>query len=152
MTQQFSTVGQLATEPRLFAPPGGTEFCTFRLASTDRRFDAASGEWSDADTNWFTVNTFRSLARHAKQSFKKGDRVVVTGRLRVREWETADRRGTSVEIDAEGIGHDVRFGVTAFIRATGDGVRESQRDGLREAGASGVPTGASPDSPAEGAA
>lgn len=117
MSHNLSLVGQIATDPKFFTPQGGAEFCTFRLASTERRYDANSQEWVDGDTNWFTVNTFRSLARHANRSFKKGDRVVLTGKLRVRTWEKDEKRGTSVEVDAEGIGHDVRFGVSAFTKA-----------------------------------
>lgn len=124
MSHQFSTIGQIATDPKLFSPAGGAEFCTFRLASTERRYDSAKQEWGDSLPNWFTVNTFRSLATHAKHSFKKGDRVVLTGRLRVRAWEADERRGTSVEIDADGIGHDVRFGTSAFTKTLGAEPRE----------------------------
>lgn len=116
MTQQISAVGHIATAPKLFTPPGGTPYCTFRLACTDRRYDGERSEWVDGDTNWFTVNTFRTLANHAHLSFAKGDRVVVAGKLRVRAWESEERRGTSVEIDAEGLGHDVRWGVSTFVR------------------------------------
>ncbi|UTX54409.1 single-stranded DNA-binding protein [Leucobacter aridicollis] len=119
MAQHISIIGQIATEPKLFTPAGGAEFCTFRLASSDRRFDAETKEWSDGETNWFTINTFRGLARHAKQSFKKGDRIVVAGRLRLRDWENEGKRGTAVEVDAEGVGHDVRFGVSGFLKANG---------------------------------
>ena len=119
MTSNLSVIGQIATEPKLFTPAGGAEFCTFRLASTERRYDAVQQTWVDTDTNWFTVNAFRSLARHAKHSFRTGDRVVVAGKLRVRPWVADDRRGTSVEIDADGLGHDVRFGVSAFVKSGG---------------------------------
>ncbi|KAM9862697.1 Single-stranded DNA-binding protein [Leucobacter sp. BZR 635] len=119
MSQQFSAVGQIATTPKLFTPAGGAEFCTFRLASAARRYDAAKQEWIDGDTNWFTVNTFRSLATHAKISLEKGDRIVVTGKLRVRQWTAEAKSGTSVEIDAEGIGHDLRFGSSRFAKMPG---------------------------------
>ncbi|MBP6684105.1 MAG: single-stranded DNA-binding protein [Leucobacter sp.] len=141
MSQHFSTIGQIATDPKLFTPAGGTAFCTFRLASAERRYDATKQEWTDSDTNWFTVNTFRGLAQHAKSSFSKGDRVVVTGKLRVRAWEADEKRGTSVEIDADGIGHDVRFGVSVFVKspvpeARGAGVMEAAADaGATEAAA-----------------
>ncbi|MFC5338099.1 single-stranded DNA-binding protein [Leucobacter denitrificans] len=116
MSQHISAVGQIATEPKLYTPSGGVQFCTFRLASTERRFDAQRKEWVDGDTNWFTVNSFRSLAVNASASFSKGDRVVVTGRLRVRQWETDEKKGNSVEIDVDGIGHDVRWGVSRFTK------------------------------------
>ena len=117
MSQQISAVGTIATAPKLFTPEGGSQFCTFRLASTERRFDAGRNAWVDGDTNWFTVNAFRSLALNAQQSFARGDRVVVSGRLRVRPWESEERRGISVEIDADAVGHDVRWGVSSFARS-----------------------------------
>ena len=144
MSQHISVIGQIATEPKLFTPAGGAEFCTFRLASSDRRFDAATGAWVDGHTNWFTVNTFRGLARHAKQAFKKGDRVVFAGKLRLRDWEHEGKRGTAVEVDAEGVGHDVRFGVTAFLKASEVAAGPTPDDG--GAGAGG---GERPEAPGE---
>lgn len=119
MSQQISLIGQVATEPKLFSPEGGVQFCTFRMACTERRFDSQKGEWVDAETNWFTINAFRTLAAHANESFAKGDRVIVNGRLRVRNWEKEEKRGTSVEIDIDGIGHDVRWGVSTFTKRVG---------------------------------
>lgn len=116
MTQQMSAIGRIATDPKLFTPHGGAPFCTFRLACTERRFDQQRNEWIDGDTNWFTVNSFRNLAQHAHLSFQKGDRIVVSGKLRVRAWESEERRGISVEIDADGLGHDVRFGISSFTK------------------------------------
>lgn len=122
MSQHLSTVGVIATVPRIFKPSGGTEFCTFRLASTERRFDGMKQEWVDGTTNWFTVNMFRTLAVHAHQSLSKGDRVIVAGRIRVRNWEKDSKRGTNVEIDADGIGHDLRWGTTRFTKRGAMGV------------------------------
>lgn len=116
MPQHVSLVGQIATEPKLFAPEGGAQFCTFRLACTERRFDQERKEWVDTETNWYTVNAFRGLALGAKQSFRTGDRVVVLGRLRVKRWESGEKRGTSVEVDAEGLGHDLRWGSSVFTK------------------------------------
>lgn len=124
MSQTISAIGQIATEPKLFAPESGVQFCTFRLACTERRFDGAKGEWADGTTNWFTVNAFRALAVNAAHSFAKGDRVVVQGRLRVRRWEKDEKHGNSVEIDAEGIGHDVRWGVSSFEKRTANAEAE----------------------------
>ena len=76
--------------------------------------DKQSGLWVDGATNWYTVSTYRSLADHAFHSLRKGDRVILTGRLKVRHWENGERRGTSVEIDAEAIGHDLLWGNSTF--------------------------------------
>lgn len=128
MSQHISVIGQVATEPKLFAPEGGVQFCTFRLACTERRFDSQKNEWVDAETNWFTINSFRTLATHAKESFAKGDRVIVSGRLRIRNWEKEEKRGTSVEIDIDGIGHDVRWGVSSFTKRVGAATQTSMAE------------------------
>jgi len=112
--QNISVVGTVATEPRLVVTQAGVKLCTFRLASGERRYDRGQQKWVDGDTNWFSVAAFRALAEHAGQSFKKGERVIVTGRLRVRQWETEEKSGTSVEIEADALGHDLRWGVSRF--------------------------------------
>ena len=66
----------------------------------------------------FTVNCFRKLAEHASQSLVKGDRVIVRGKLRVRDWDNWELSGTAVEIEAESLGHDLMFGVSSFERTT----------------------------------
>lgn len=65
------------------------------------------------------MTAFRGLADHASRSLRKGDRVVVVGRLRIRRWETDERSGTAVEVDAEALGHDLRWGVTQFAKRIG---------------------------------
>lgn len=117
MPTPFCVVGTVATDPNLMTSESRVPFCTFRLASNERRFDREKNEWVDGETNWFTVNSFRTLAEHSKQSFNKGDRIVVNGRLRVRRWDAKDKSGLSVEIDADALGHDVRWGVSSFSKA-----------------------------------
>lgn len=114
MSTTITVVGSIATDPKLIRPSSGVQLCSFRIASDERRFDREQQGWVEGHTNWFGVVAFRGLANHAHESFKKGDRVIVTGRLRVRKWEKDEKRGTSVEIEADSIGHDVRFGVTQF--------------------------------------
>ncbi|WP_132099634.1 single-stranded DNA-binding protein [Curtobacterium sp. PhB146] len=62
------------------------------------------------------VTAFRSLASNVFKSLKKGDRIVVSGRVRIRTWERDGRGGTSVEIDADGIGHDLAWGISNWVR------------------------------------
>jgi single-strand DNA-binding protein len=94
----------------------GLPITSFRLASSQRRFDKATSTWVDASTNWYTVTAFRQLAINAVPSLSKGDRIVVSGRLRVRDWQTDDRTGTNVEIEAETLGHDLFWGTAVFTR------------------------------------
>jgi len=96
----------------------GTTITTFRVASKDRRFDRTSGVWIDGETNWYTVSVYRRLAEHAFESLHRRDRVILTGRLRVRNWDSGDKRGTSVDVDADAIGHDLLFGTTTFAQDT----------------------------------
>ena len=116
MSDTITLTGLVATTPRHLTTSEGLAITSFRLASSQRRFDRSSQKWIDADTNWYTVSAFRSLATNAAVSVVKGDRVVVTGRLRIRDWENTDRSGTTVEVEADTIGHDMFWGTSVFTR------------------------------------
>jgi single-strand DNA-binding protein len=90
---------------------------SFRIASTTRRFERGKG-WSDIDTLFVTVVCWRQLAEHVALSFAKGDPVIVTGRLRMRQQVGDDgKSGTAFEVEAHNAGHDLSRGVAAFTRA-----------------------------------
>jgi len=116
MNDTITVCGIIATEPRHLVTDTGIAITSMRLASPSRRWDRATATWTNGATNWFTVTAFRSLAANVHKSLKKGDRVVVTGRVRIRTWERDGRGGTSVEIDAEGLGHDLAWGISNWIR------------------------------------
>lgn len=116
MNDTITVCGIIATEPRHLVTETGIAITSMRLASPSRRWDRATATWTNGATNWFTITAFRSLAANVHKSVKKGDRVVVTGRVRIRTWERDGRGGTSVEIDAEGIGHDLAWGISNWIR------------------------------------
>jgi single-strand DNA-binding protein len=118
MSEHITVRGFVATDPAVRTAQAGFPVGNFRLAATDRRFDRERGEWVDGSTNWFTVNMFRNLALNAGTSLQKGQPVLVTGRLKVRPWETSERSGTAVEIEAETIGHDLSLGTASFARTT----------------------------------
>jgi len=115
----ITIVGTVASAPRVVTAQSGVSICSFRLASGERRYDRVQQKWVDGDTSWFGVTAFRALADHALESFRKGERVIVHGRLRVREWENGERSGTSAEIDADALGHDLRWGVSRFEKRSG---------------------------------
>ena len=73
----------------------------------------------EGETSWYSVSVFRVLAEHAFASLHKGERVIVTGRLRIRQWETSVKKGVTAEIDADALGHDLLFGTTRFERSHG---------------------------------
>lgn len=108
--------GLVATTPRHLITPDGLPITSFRLASSNRRFDRASMEWVDGETNWYTITSFRTLAINTASSINKGDRIVVSGGLRIRDWDNGERVGTSVELEASNIGHDLAWGTTTFVR------------------------------------
>lgn len=115
MPDQIAVTGVIATDPRnVVIKDGGLPVTSFRLASQQRRFDREQGRWVDTETNWFTVTAFRALAENAGASLHKGDRIVVRGRLRMREWTTGERSGLNVEIEADAIGHDLSWGRTDY--------------------------------------
>ncbi len=118
MTDTITFTGTVGTQPRHSITSGGVPMTTFRLASTYRRFDRESNKWVDGDTNWYGVTAFRQLALNAATSIHTGERVVVTGRLRLREWQTADKSGTNVDVEADALGHDLAWGSANWVRSS----------------------------------
>jgi len=112
-----TAAGIIATTPRHIQTEEGLDITSFRLASNRRRYDDELQQWVDVDTNWYTVVAFRALAANAEKSLKKGDRVVVSGRVRIRDWEHDSGSGTSVEVEADALGHDLLWGTTTYSRS-----------------------------------
>ncbi len=117
MSDIITLTGLVATDPRHIVTSEGLPITTFRLASTQRRFDRSQERWVDGDTNWYTITAFRQLAMNSAGSVKKGERVVVTGRLRIREWQSGERNGMNIDIEADALGHDLAWGTTSFTRS-----------------------------------
>jgi single-strand DNA-binding protein len=102
--------GLVATTPRHIITQEGLPITSFRLAEYDNTDP-------NATTNWFTITGFRDLAINTASSVSKGDRVVVSGSLRIRDWDNGERSGTSAEVEAVSIGHDLCWGTSEFQRA-----------------------------------
>lgn len=124
MTDTITVTGVVGSDPRVHVTTQGLAITSFRLASTRRYFDRSKSTWEDGETNWYTVSGFRQLAHNAAASVHRGDRVVVHGRLRLRAWENGEKSGTAVEIEADSIGHDLAWGITALTKVR----RESAAD------------------------
>lgn len=118
MTDRITIEGTAGSTPQLRTVPSGRQVANLRVASTLRKQDPSTGQWADAGTNWYSVAVWGDLAAHVAQSIRQGDPVLVTGRLRIATWGDDDRPATTVEIDAEGIGHSLRWGTTTFQRAS----------------------------------
>jgi len=117
MSDIITITGIVATTPRHVMTAENLPITSFRLASSQRRFDRAQQRWIDGDTNWYTVTTWRQAAVHAAGSIHKGERVIVTGKQHIREWKSGERTGTTVDIDADALGHDLTWGTTVFTRS-----------------------------------
>lgn len=112
--------GRLVADPESrTTKTNGIPFTAFRLASSSRRFNPTTQAFEDSPASYVNVTAFRALGLNAAGSLEKGQPVIVHGRMRVNQFTRGDgTMGTSVEIDAYGIGHDLTFGTTAFEKAS----------------------------------
>ncbi|WP_147796160.1 single-stranded DNA-binding protein [Cellulomonas sp. Y8] len=152
-----TVVGWVGSDPvRYLGDDGQVPFTKFRLASTPRVYDRDQDGYVDADTSWFTVKTFRHLALNVADAVRRGEPVVVHGRLRLVDWVAPDGRPrTTAELTADAVGHDLSRGTTRFTRTVhatrvpggpggpdedgGPGDADEDRDGVVDA--SGTPAG-----------
>jgi single-strand DNA-binding protein len=104
----ITVVGNLVADPRLIETDGRPPMASFRVASTPRRYDRAAGEWRDGETLFTSVTCWRGLAENVALSLKKGQSVIVHGRLMKRGYETkSGEHRESVDIDALAVGPDL---------------------------------------------
>lgn len=97
---------------------GEAQVATFRVACTPRRYRKQSNEWVDGETQWYSVNAWRGLAENCERSLRRGDPVVVHGRLNAQTWtNSAGVAVTSFEVDALLVGHDLNRGTSRFTKA-----------------------------------
>ena len=113
-------VGNLCADPEIRFTPNGTQVADLRLAVTPRVRE--QDQWTDGPTSFYRVTCWRQLAEHAADTLAKGARVLVTGRLRIRQYETDDgRRGQAAEVDADDLGPSLLFATATLHRTTGNG-------------------------------
>lgn len=128
MNDTVTILGRVGGDPNRSETPGGVPVVNFRVASPQRRFDSKTQSWIETNTNWYNVSAFRQLAEHTKASLHSGDAVIVTGRLKLREWESGAKKGLSADIDADAIGHDLRWGASAFVKASRPSTNQQSMD------------------------
>jgi len=116
MNDLITVTGVVGSDPRAIVAGEQLRITSFRLASSRRYFNRATGGWEDAGTNWYTVSAFRQLGFNANASLRKGEHVVVHGRLKQRPWQAGDKAGVAIEIEADAIGHDLSWGMTQLQR------------------------------------
>lgn len=108
--------GNIGNDPTYNTTRTGDAVVNFRVGSSSGYWNRSTGAWVDEGTSWYSVSAFRNLAEHAKASLRRGDPVIVTGALKVKEWENEGRKGISADIVADAIGHDLGQGTSAFVR------------------------------------
>ncbi|WP_270256315.1 single-stranded DNA-binding protein [Kocuria marina] len=119
MSEHVTLRGFVGKDPQSHLFDDGTMAARFRLATTSRRFDAATQTWHDSGTNWYSIRCFRALAMHVMASVHCGQPVVVTGKLSINEWQSDSGPRTIVQVDAAAVGHDLSFGTANFARSGG---------------------------------
>jgi single-strand DNA-binding protein len=117
---QITLRGYLTAEPKLHQKTATAVPVTeIRVGSTPRRLNRETGEWLDAPTSYYTVKCWRRLAINAVSSLHKGDMVVIRGRFYMNTWvDNQQRQRSSLEIEADSLGHDLAYGWTHFLRGT----------------------------------
>ncbi|MEV0401295.1 single-stranded DNA-binding protein [Actinoallomurus sp. NPDC050550] len=114
----ITVIGFVAAEPHFEVLSSGTALMSLRIGSTPRRFDRDLGQWRDEDPMFLTVTCWRSLATNLQEvDFKRGDPVIVTGRLRLREYAKDGQTRFSAQIEATTVGHDLSRGVARLQRS-----------------------------------
>lgn len=106
----ITVTGNLTADPELRFTQSGAAVVSFTVASTPRMFDKNSGEWKDGEALFLRCNAWRQLAENVSESLTKGSRVLVTGRLRQRSFDTKEgEKRTVVELEAEEVGPSLRY-------------------------------------------
>lgn len=121
MLPNVTMEGRLVANPELQFLPSGAALCKFRVAANDRKRNAQTGQYEDGDPIFLSVTCWRNMAENVAETVQQGDLVVITGRLKQRDYEVEGQRRTSYEIDADDIGVSLRFGSARLNRTQRQG-------------------------------
>ena len=136
----ITVVGNLTADPELRYTQNGLAVANFTIASTPRNFDRASNDWKDGEALFLRASVWREFAEHVAGSLTKGSRVIATGRLKQRSYETKEgEKRTSIELEVDEIGPSLRYATAQVTRAA------SSREG--GTGGGGASRGAVADEP-----
>jgi single-strand DNA-binding protein len=114
----ITVVGNLTSDPELRYTQNGLAVANFTIASTPRHFDKASNDWKDDDALFLRASVWREFAEHVAGSLAKGSRVIATGRLKQRSYETKEgEKRTSIELEVDEIGPSLRYATAQVTRA-----------------------------------
>ena len=145
----ITVIGNLTADPELRFTPSGAAVANFTVASTPRTFDRQSQEWKDGEALFLRCNVWRQAAENVAESLTRGSRVIVSGRLKQRSFDTKEgEKRTVIELEVDEIGPSLRYATATVARAArsvdgpggGSGGGNGARDGREENG-----RGSSPD-------
>ena len=110
--------GYVTAEPKMWhTARTQTPVASVRVGSTPRRLDRGTGEWQDGETSNYTVKCWRRLAENVHGSLRKGDMIIVRGKISTRSWvDDQQRTRTEMQVEADSVGHDLSFGWSRFNR------------------------------------
>ena len=115
----ITVVGNLTADPELRYTQNGLAVANFTIASTPRSFDRATNDWKDGEALFLRASCWREFAEHVAGSLTKGSRVIATGRLKQRSYETKEgEKRTSIELEIDEIGPSLRYATAQVTRAT----------------------------------
>ncbi len=131
----ITVVGNLTSDPELRYTQNGLAVANFTIASTPRTFDRAKNEWIDGEALFLRASVWREFAEHVAGSLTKGSRVIASGRLKQRSYETKEgEKRTSYELDVDEIGPSLRYATASVTRAQSSGSAGGPRGGAPAGG------------------
>jgi len=124
----ITIIGNLTADPELRFTPSGAAVAGLTVASTPRSFNKASNQWEDGEPLFLRCNAWRQMAENVAESLNKGDRVIVTGRLKQRSFETREGgKRTVIELDVDEIGPSLKFRMATVRQAERQGGQSQQQ-------------------------
>ncbi|MEJ3405687.1 single-stranded DNA-binding protein [Rathayibacter sp. YIM 133350] len=143
----ITVVGNLTADPELRYTQGGLAVANFTIASTPRTFDRAANDWKDGEALFLRASCWREFAEHVAGSLTKGSRVIATGRLKQRSYETKEgEKRTAIELEIDEIGPSLRYATASVTRAPSSG--GGSRGGAGQVGGAGADEPWAPSAPA----
>jgi single-strand DNA-binding protein len=144
----ITVVGNLTADPELRFTPSGAAVANFTVASTPRIYDRQSGEWRDGEALFLRCNIWREAAENVAESLTRGARVIVTGRLKQRSFETREgEKRTVMEVEVDEIGPSLRYATAKVNKASRSGGGGFGGGGSRQAPAQAQAGGGAGDDP-----
>ena len=129
----MTVTGNACDDPKLRMTKTGHAVANFRVASTPRRYDGATGTWVNSPTLFVNVTCWQALAENVARSIRKGQPVIVTGRYYCRPYEVNEMPRIGYELEANGVGHDLSRGSAAFVKTERPGTAadvDADADGI----------------------